>query len=224
MNYQQSKKEYLEKILDEYCSNIEWIWIGNKSRRRVTFQIDRKNHLGFFAEKTHNLIEIDNDDSIEQRISDLIFPLKNFLKKQEENFYTQVCITLFDNGLDVVFSTKRTPNFAQIQQLISLAKENDLNISYREQEAINSVFIIRKNQIFFPDFKIDLNSDVFLQATKSGLKNIIKIIRSLFEKEEQKLKVADIYAGFGAYSFAIYDLVKSVSAFEGDKKMIDLLK
>jgi 23S rRNA (uracil1939-C5)-methyltransferase len=35
--------------------------------------------------------------------------------------------------------------------------------------------------------------------------------------------VADIYAGFGAYSFAIQDLVKSISAFEGDEKMVNLI-
>ncbi len=218
MEYQQSKKDFLQELIGKYCDNIDWIWIGDKSRRRVTFQIDKKNRLGFFAEKTHNLIEIDKDDSLEERISALIPNLKNFLKKQEENFYTQVQVTLFDNGLDVVFTLKREPNFTQIQQLISFAKEQNLNISYRQKEAINAVFLLRKNQIFFPDFKIDLDSDVFLQATKSGLESIIKIIR-----QENYHRVADIYAGFGAYSFAIHDLAKSISAFEGSKKMIDLL-
>jgi len=255
-NYQRSKKNSLQELLGQYCANIDWIWIGDHSRRRVTFQIDQKNRLGFFAEKTHNLIEINKDDSAEEKISALISPLKNFLKTQEENFYTQVCATLFDNGLDVVFTVKREPNFAQIQQLISFAKSNDLNVSYRQKDVAIPVLLIRKNQIFFQDFKVDLNSDIFLQATKSGLGSIIKIIRThaLFEKEggtrsvtgdfidtnseflspkspgaarhpllQRGLRVVDIYAGFGAYSFAIYDLAKLVSAFEGSKEMIDLL-
>lgn len=219
-NYQQSKKNSLQELLGQYCANIDWIWIGDHSRRRVTFQIDQKNRLGFFAEKTHNLIEINKDDSAEEKISALISPLKNFLKTQEENFYTQVCVTLFDNGLDVVFTVKREPNFAQIQQLISFAKSNDLNVSYRQKDVAIPVLSIRKNQIFFQDFKVDLNSDIFLQATKSGLGSIIKIIRDSLKKP---CRVIDIYAGFGAYSLAIYDLAKSVSAFEGSKEMIDLL-
>lgn len=220
MDYQQSKKNFLQNLIGKHCSNIDWIWIGGKSRRRATFQIDKKNHLGFFAEKSHNLIEIENDESVEEKISDLIIPLKNFLKKQEENFYTQASVTLFDNGLDVIMGVKREPNFSQVQQLISFAKEQNLNISYRQKDVPTAVYLIRKNQIFFTDFKIDLDSEVFLQATKSGLDNIIKIIR---QNLNQSYRVADIYAGFGAYSFAIYDLVKSVHAFEGSKKMIDLL-
>lgn len=220
MDYQQHKKDFLQNLVGKHCQNIEWIWIGGKSRRRVTFQIDKKNRLGFFAEKTHDLVEIENDESVEEKISNLISPLKNFLKKQEENFYTQASITLFDNGLDVIMGVKREPNFSQIQQLISFAKDHDLNISYRQKDTPTAVYLIRKNQIFFTDFKIDLDSEVFLQATKSGLDNIIKIIR---QNLANNLRVADIYAGFGAYSFAIYDLVKSVNAFEGSKKMIDLL-
>ncbi len=216
----QLKKDFLQKLLGEYCTKIEWIWIGEHSRRRVTFQIDGTNHLGFFAEKSHNLIEIENDSSIEKEILALISPLKNFLKTQEQNLYTQAAVTLFDSGLDVVFTLIREPNSSQIQKLINFSKEQNLNISYKLKDGVTPVFLVRRNQIFFPDFKIDLNSDVFLQATKSGLESIVKIIRNAITKP---IHVADIYAGFGAYSFAIHDLVKSVSAFEGDQKMIDLL-
>ena len=37
------------------------------------------------------------------------------------------------------------------------------------------------------------------------------------------MRVADIYAGFGAYSFAVSHLVKKITAFEGDEKMVDLI-
>lgn len=222
----QFKKESLQKLLNEYYKNIDWIVIGGHSRRRVTFQIDVKNRLGFFAEKSHSLVEIDKDPLAEKEISTLISPLKNFLENQEENFFVQAVVTLFDNGLDLIFVTKREPNLSQIQKLISFAKEQNLNVSYRIKEAVTPIFLNRKNQIFFQDFKVDLDSDIFLQATKSGLDNIIKIIRGwcLAPKAPGTfLQVADIYAGFGVYSFAIHDLVKSVSAFEGSKNMIDLL-
>lgn len=268
--YRIEKQKNLQKIIGDICANPRWIWIGCGSRRRVTFQIKTGNRLGFFSEKSHDLIEIEYDPLAEKRISDLILPLKNFLKTQEKNFYTQATITLFDNGLDVVMTLKKEPSFSQIGQLTEFAKTQNLNISYRIKSNLTPVFLIRKNQIFYPDFrngpttrcgevdalnlraaqrsvlnireqrsaansiaddhrsrdeglflKIDLDSDIFIQATKSGLENIIRIIRDNITKQKN---IADIYAGFGAYSFAIYDLAKSIFAFEGSEKMVNLIR
>lgn len=220
-SYQENKKQNLETILSDFNCEIDWIWISKASRRKVTFQIDGKNRLGFFAAKSHNLVEIDSDPLAEEKISALIPLLKNFLNRQEQNFYTQLAVTLFDNGLDVVLHGKKPINFSQEQKMMNFAKENDLNISYRYGNGVAPIFMARPNQIFYPDFKIDLTSDIFIQATKAGLENIVKIIRSSITPGS---KVADIYAGFGAYSFAIHDLAKSIFAFEGDKIMTDLIK
>ena len=222
-SYQKLKQKNLQNTLGDYCRNAEWIWIGAHSRRKVTFQIGPKNHLGFFAEKSNNLIEITEDPLAEKEISALILPLKKFLKSQEENLFTQVITTLFDSGLDLVFTTKRELNFSQTQKLTDFAKEQNLNISYRVKNHITPIFLVRKNQIFYPDFKINLDSDIFIQATKSGLQSIIKIIRNFLEQNKNVKNIADIYAGFGAYTFAIQDLAKEIFAFEGEEKMIDLI-
>ena len=218
--YQENKKKSLNELLAEFGCDISWIWIGNASRRKVTFQIDAKNRLGFFAPKSHNLIEINDDSLAEKKISDVIPQLKKFLKNQEENLYNQITATLFDNGLDLVFKARRTINFAQNQALINLAKELDCNISYLANSELEPVLLLRPNQVFINDLKISLASDIFIQATKSGLENIIKLIRNSLTPNA---KIADIYSGFGAYCFAIHDLAKSVWAFEGDKKMTDLI-
>jgi 23S rRNA (uracil1939-C5)-methyltransferase len=268
-SYRESKKKNLENLLGESCSNIDWIWIGGHSRRKVTFQINGKNHLGFFVEKSHNLIEIDETNLVEEKISELIPHLKNFLKNQEQNFYTRAMVTLFDSGLDIILTATKTLDFSQAKKLTDFAKSQNLNISLRVKNNITPIFLTRKNQIFYPNFKIDLDSDIFIQATKAGLESIVKIIRNFVRtrlksrcdesemadsraphhsvldiREERSavnppftaiagrdfkrvLKqgeiVADIYAGFGAYSFAIQDLVKSISAFEGDEKMVNLI-
>jgi 23S rRNA (uracil1939-C5)-methyltransferase len=220
-NYQENKKNNLESLLSEFNCKVDWTWIGDASRRKVTFQIDGKNRLGFFANRSHDLIEIDCDPLAEEKISTLIPTLKSFLQKQEQNFFTQLTITLFDNGLDLVLHGKKALTFSQEQKLMNFAKEHDFNISYRKgNDDTAPIFQARPNQIFYDDFKINLTSDIFIQATKSGLNRIVEIIRSNIKSG---MKVADIYAGYGAYSFAIYDLAKSVTAFEGDKKMADLI-
>lgn len=222
-SYQKLKQENLRKTLGDYCLNADWIWVGPRSRRKITFQINLKNRLGFFAEKSNSLVEITEDPLAEKEISALIFPLKKFLKSQEENLFTQVVATLFDNGLDLVFTVKRELNFSQIQKLTGFAKEQNLNISYRVKNHITPIFLVRKNQIFYPDFKINLDSDIFIQATKSGLQSIVKIIRNFLEQNKNIKNISDIYAGFGAYTFAIQDLAKEICAFEGEEKMIDLI-
>ena len=172
----EEKQKNLQKILGKIYQNPQWISIGSGTRRKVTFQIDAKNHLGFFAEKSHRLIEIDEDNSAVKEISALIPALKKFLKNQEENLFIQIVATLFDNGLDLIFLAKRNLNFSQIQQLVEFGKSQNLNISCRIKNDLTTILQLRKNQIFYRDFKIDLDSDVFIQATKSGLENIIKII------------------------------------------------
>ena len=105
--YRQNKQNSLKKTLQELGVEPEFIWIKEESRRRVIFQIDNKNNLGFFKEKTKELIEIDEYPLAEKSINLLIKPLKLFLKKQQQNFINQVVITSFDNGLDIVFRTNR---------------------------------------------------------------------------------------------------------------------
>jgi 23S rRNA (uracil1939-C5)-methyltransferase len=237
-NYRAVKKN----ILGAQFENADWIWVGEHSRRKIILQIGAKNQLGFFAKKSKEIAEIESCLVSEPKISALILPLKNFLKKQEQNFFTQVAITLFDNGLDVVLFAKKELNFSQSQKVFAFGQEQNLNISYSHKNQITPVFLPRKNQIFYDDFKIELSSDIFIKATKSGLEAIVKIIKNFLKNaaveqnhpssreaqqnpllQKGQARIADIYAGFGAYSFAISHLVKKISAFEGEEKMVDAI-
>ncbi len=205
-------------------SNISnWIWVGNGSRRRINLQIGAKNQVGFFASKSRNIVEIEKCFVAEETISKLIPKLKTLLKNQEENLFTQVMVTSFDSGIDLVFTANRNLNFAQTQKLLNFAKEQNLNASYKSKNDVMPIYIIHRNQIFYPNFKIDLSSEIFIQATKKGLFEINKIIRNFIEQNQNIKNVADIYAGFGAYSFGIIDLIKSVTSFEGSEKMVELI-
>lgn len=221
-----SEPEYrkLKQELFSYLQpfNPEWLWITPDSRRKLIFQIDDKNELGFFAQKTNKLIIIDDCFFAEKTINNLIPELKKFLKTQQQNFFTKVSATLFDNGLDLIFYVKKLPDLTQEKKFIDFAKNQNLNISYNFQNQITPILQIRKNQIFYPDFKIDLNSEIFIQATKSGLDKIIKICREEILQLKKDLKIIDLYSGFGAYTFGIYDLASKIKAYEGSAEMTTL--
>lgn len=218
--YRKNKEESLSQLLSPLSCKINWIGDSSFLRRKVTLQINQKNALGFFAEKTHDIVEIAADEALEEDIKKLIPILKNFLKSQEENLYNQIIITVFDNICDVIFCAKRKLNISQQQQLMNLSKANKFNISSLINKDLEPILQLQQNQIFYPNFKINLSGNVFIQATKKGLETITKIIR---ENLGNAQKVVDLYSGFGAYSFAISDLVKSVVAVEGDEKMTNLI-
>ena len=77
----------------------------------------------------------------------LVFLNKNLLKNFEENIFTQISITLFDNGLDVIFVGKRELNSSQNLKLLEFAKTHILNISYRFKNHAIPIFLNRKNII-----------------------------------------------------------------------------
>ena len=222
--YRQNKQNSLKKILQDLAVEPEFIWIKEGSRRRVIFQIDAKNNLGFFKEKTKELIEIDEYLLAEKAINLLIKPLKIFLKKHQQNFINQVAITSYDNGLDIVFRTNRKADLNEELKFINFAKEHFLNCSFEVKQNLTPLFFSRKNQIFCGDLKLNLEGDIFLQATKSGLEHIIKFLRKEILAQKNIKKVADIYAGFGVYSFALHDLCASFSCFEGSQSMVDVIK
>jgi 23S rRNA (uracil1939-C5)-methyltransferase len=219
--YRENKQNYLQNLFGGFTQNISWIWIGKNSRRKVSYQVSKDNRLGYFQERSHNLIEIDEDELAQKEISALILPLKNFLKKQEQNLFTKVAITAFDNCLDVIFAVKRSLNFTQVQNLINFARANNLNVSSLVGKELTPILLNHQNQIFYPNFKINLSGEIFIQATKEGLENITKIISQNLENAQN---IVDFYAGFGAYSFAIINSVKSILAIEGDEKMTELIK
>ena len=222
--YRQNKQDSLKKTLQELNVEPQFIWIKEESRRRVIFQIDNKNNLGFFKEKTKELIEVDEYPLAEKSINLLIKPLKLFLKKQQQNFIHQVVITSFDNGLDIVFRTNRKADLNEELKFINFAKEHFLNCSFDVKQNLTPLFFGRKNQIYCGDLKLNLTGDIFLQATKSGLEYIINFLRTEISAQQNIKKIADIYAGFGVYSFALHDLSASFSCFEGSQSMVDGIK
>lgn len=223
-DYQNLKQKFLAEIFTKHqinlSCNIDYHWFGANHRRKITLQVTNQNKVGFFAKKSHIITEINHCLVAQNNVSQLIVILQNLMQSLEQNIVKQIIVTAFDSGIDVIFDCKKALNFSFEKKVINFAQDNKINASYRFQNNLTPLFLAHKNQIFYPNFKINLDSDVFIQATKIGLEKIIELIQP--EVELNSL-VADIYAGFGAYSFAIVNKAKIV-AFEGSEKMVNLIK
>jgi 23S rRNA (uracil1939-C5)-methyltransferase len=225
-DYQKLKSNLLKKTLSEISIEPRFIWLHPQSRRRVILQINNENQFGFFAKKSKKIVAIDECFIATKAISGIVFYLQNFLKSQEKNFFVSASITEFDNVIDIVFTLKRAPNLSQLKQLTLLKNNKNINLSYKLITLIKDVipvFINEKNKILYNNFKLELDSEVFIQATKSGLGEIFKIIYDFVKNNftQKKPIIADIYAGFGAYTFLLRELSKKIFSFEGSEKMVD---
>ncbi len=212
------------KVRENILPELDFFSVGPHSRRKIILQLDAKNKLGFFAKGSKDLVAIDACYVAQKEISDLIPALQNIFENFEANVISQVAVTAFDNIVDVVFSCLRELNFSQIQKITAFAKAFKINASYRLKNQVTPIITLQPNQIFYPNFKIDLSSDIFIQATKLGLHKITSIISDFIKnKFDKKIILADIYTGFGAYSFGIVELTKEIYAFEGSEEMTKLI-
>lgn len=218
VEYQKIKSQKLQKILDEAEIKIregDFLWLLAK-RRKLILQVGEKNKVGFFQKSSKNLVEIKSCYVACGQISSMIEKISLLMKNIEEDLISHIQITLFDNILDLVFFTKRKFNKSQNNKISEFAKLNKINASYSFKNEIEVIFIQEKNKIH----GLELSSDIFVQATKEGLEEIIKIIGKNLVKNA---KIADIYCGFGIYSFAIQNESSFIESFEGSLKMIELL-
>lgn len=235
-NYYQSFKQKI--LLDVFArdqiafdGNIDWSFIGAGFRRRVNFQVDHNNRLGFFRENSNDVVKIESCLILESEISALIHPLQDLVKNITTNI-TQISITKFDNGIAAILQTPTAPSLEIADQLTNFAKENNIiSLAYKIGDDCNLIYQSQIPQLFFGDIKIDLGANIFLQATKSGQDIIIQEINDLVAKlqanqPEKTLNIADLYCGIGTYSFAVLSQNSKVQikAFEGEESMVNALE
>jgi len=234
-DYYQSFKQKI--LLDLFArdqitfdGNIDWNFIPAGFRRRVNFQVDHNNRLGFFRENSNDVVKVDGCLILTKEISALIGPLQD-LAKNVATKITQISITKFDNGVAIILQTPTAPEIEIADQLTNFSKDNNIiSLAYRIADDCNLIYQSQIPQLFFGDIKIDLNANIFLQATKSGQDIIIKEINDLTaylqaKNPDKTLNIVDLYCGIGTYSFAVLSQNPKVNikAFEGEESMINAL-
>ena len=224
-NYRENKILDLAKnIKNLSCDDINYVWFDLYSRRKAVFHINSSNEIGFFAAKSKDIVKIKQCLICDKNVFNLKNELELFLQSFSKNLLQNAIITNFDNGLDLSLIAKKDLTFKQNQKLIKFAQEQNINISYSfYNNEFLPIFIARKNKINLTEYNLDLDSSIFIQANRDFLQLIINLIKKEIQDINQA-KIADIYCGFGVYSFAIIDLVKNIVAYEGSNNMIKMLQ
>ncbi len=236
-NYRKNKSENL--VLELKKHNIltpNFIFednSGNAKRRKINLQVNSKNEIGFFQKHSNKLIKIENCYICEKEISDLIAKLQILLTKFESKIFKNIEIVAFDNVLDLCFYSFKPLKNHQINKILEFSQVNKLNSSYFHKKSGNIILNHESPKIKLANYlnstlELELDSKIFIQASRLGLKSILQIILQIGENiaknHKKTLKIADIYSGFGIYSFSLAKLPVKITAFEGDEAMIELIK
>jgi 23S rRNA (uracil1939-C5)-methyltransferase len=123
----------------------------------------------------------------------------------------------------LVFRYKEFPSSLDEKRLIDFAKSQNLVLSLQINSSLFPIFLPRKNQIYCGDFKLIVDSDIFIQATKRGLEIIVNFLQKTLEKNLAN-KIAELYCGCGIYSFNLLNSNRQFDCFEGSESMIEILK
>ena len=211
-------KETKYSNINELIENLQIITIDFNSRRRVTFKV-QSNKIGFFEKNTTNLIEINNCCLINNNINNILLKLNPIIKSI--NNIIEISITNFNNGLDILFNITKefSSNEVKILNKFIFDNQNIISINYKINNDLFLLFQKEKPFIFLKDKKIELESNIFLQATEKGQNEIINI---LIDNLKNYKNIIDLYCGIGTYTFPLSDF-SNIYSIEGNQNMIDIL-
>lgn len=225
--YTNFKSNILLKIINDLDANPSIIkplvQISNKSRRRADFKIKINKgdvSIGFFAKKSHDVVDLNECPVTEDKIMQFLPILKNCLQNlKKPGIFESVDITLLDSGLDVIFNLCKKIKTPDFEKLAMLQKEKNIaRLSYKlsDSDSYENIYV-GDAFIKFSNAEIYLPRGAFLQATKQGQQAITQFV---LEHLKPCQNIADLYAGCGTYSFYLIENAKRVAAFEGDEQMI----
>ncbi len=203
---------------------ISWFSVEDKSRRRVFIRFDN-GKLGFYAQQSHKVVDIDDCLVMEEELSSLLEPIKAMSQKLPCNIegYT---LTLTDNGIDIMLhikgQTKAKEEGNLSRQLANFAKENKISrLLVKNGQKILPIITLARPFIEIADRQIYLPEEYFIQASKKGQQAILDAVTAHIKP---KAKVIDLYSGLGVYSFAIADKATKIGSYEIAQKMVDCME
>lgn len=190
-------KELLNKIDNFYETD------GLNYRNKVTLHV-KDNKLGFYEEKSNEIVGIDYcyllDDNINKVIKTLkeidlsIYNIERIIIKSHLN---KILMDI-DKEIDKNFINK----FDYVDCIISNKKVVKGN-GFIEEEIDNKLFKITSN--------------AFFQVNKCGLENINRIIKEFLEKKQIN-NVLDLYSGTSLWGILVSDYAKEITSIEINKE------
>ncbi|MBT4988952.1 MAG: 23S rRNA (uracil(1939)-C(5))-methyltransferase RlmD [Rickettsiales bacterium] len=203
-----------------YGGDIKFVEVGANSRRRARFHVDSENKLGFFKERSHDVVEIDNCLMLTKNLEALIPKLRNLLASLPHNIIAEIYVCEFDNVIDLIIKLQPRIFIDKVADaLLKFAQDEQLNLKYKDSKKLIEIFCHRKPQLDISGMKLSVPSESFIQATTTGQQAIIDELLDYVSNNET-LNLLDLYCGIGAYGFALSDKVEKNTGIDSLDNLI----
>ena len=213
-------KDALERSEFGYGGDIKFVEVGANSRRRARFHVDSANKLGFFKERSNDVVEIDHCLMLTKNLEALIPKLKNLLTSVPRNIITEIYVCEFDNVIDLIVKLQPKALIDKIAAtLLAFAKAEQLNLKYKDHKDLVEIFCYKKPQLDIAGINLSIPSDSFIQATSIGQQAIISELLD-YVSNNKTSNLLDLYCGIGAYSFALSAKVEKNTGIESLDNMV----
>lgn len=195
------KIDYINKLFN---INIESVLTNNEYnyRNKATFHI-KDGKIGYYSEKTNDIIEFNNCLLLDNRINDIY----NHLKMSDLNGITEVIIRVTTKDTMVIFKGEKY----DINGLI-----NSFNIT---SIYLNDKLIYGKSYIIeeIDNIKYSIYPDSFFQVNKDNMKIMYDKAR---EYAGYSNNLLDLYCGTGTIGIYLKDNFKHIDGIEINKDSI----
>ncbi len=194
-------KKFFYKI-DKFYKTDEFNY-----RNKANFHVISGN-IGFFKEKTNELVSINYCYLLNDKINDV---LKLFLKNKDNNFNGNILIR-------VNYNMETLVSISGNYKYINLIKTSNLidNLIYNDK-------VLKGNSYFYEcilDYKFKVSYKSFFQVNLKGL-ICIKTILEDFLKDKNIKNALDLYSGTSVLGIIISKYVKNVISVEENKSSTD---
>lgn len=198
------KKEKVEEILKKflkYNKDVNDIVFSKNFnyRNKVVLHV-KDNKLGFYKNKTNELIELDKCLLLNPVINDLISYLKNYIElKDIEKITIKVGNKTNEVMLIIDGSIAKYQNLLEIVDVLIINEKVMTTKDYITSYIGNKKYIIKRNSFF------QVNYDI---STRMYNK-----VKDVIVKEKSK-NVLDLYCGTGTIGIYISDVVSKITGIE----------
>lgn len=198
------KKEKVEEILKKFLNYnkdvTDIVFSKNFNYRNKVVLHVKDNKLGFYKNKTNELIEIDKCLLLNPVINDLISYLKNYIElKDIEKITIKVGNKTNEVMLIIDGSIANYQNLLEIVDVLIINEKVMTTKDYITSYIGNKKYIIKRNSFF------QVNYDI---STRMYDK-----VKDVIVKEKSK-NVLDLYCGTGTIGIYISDVVSKITGIE----------
>ena len=195
------KKNYINKLFN---TNINTVLTNNEYnyRNKATFHI-KDGKIGYYSEKTNDIVELNNCLLLDDRINDIY----NYLKMKDLSTISEVIIRVTTKDIMIVFKGEKY----DINSLIN--NFNITSIYLNDKLIYGESYIIEE----IDNIKYSIYPDSFFQVNKDNMKIMYDKAR---EYAGYGNNLLDLYCGTGTIGIYLKDNFKHIDGIEINKDSI----